>query len=87
MIILTSDPVFCAQSENTSYPNNHNGVRFGTLIFSFRFFLAQYHLVPYDLVAYDWGWCGLVCLVYLSFYLFGVLGMLKYWNIYYFGAI
>ena len=64
MIIVTSDPVFCAHGENTSYPNNHDGVRFGTLIF-----FAEYHLVPYDLVAYDWGWCGLVCLVCLSFYI------------------
>ena len=92
MIILTSDPVFCAHSENTSYPNHHDGVRFGTLIFSFWFFLAQYHLVPYDLVAYDWGGCGLVCLPSTAWYaylfiFFGVLGMLKYWNIYYFGAI
>ena len=86
MIILTSDPVFCAHSENTSYPNHHDGVRFGTLIFSFWFFLAQYHLVPYDLVAYDWGWCGLVCLVCLSFYFFWcawyakILEYLLFWS-------
>ena len=83
---MTSDPVFCAHSENTSYPNHHDGVRFGTLIFSFWFFLAQYHLVPYDLVAYDWGWCGLVCLVCLSFYFFWcawyakILEYLLFWS-------
>ena len=87
MIMLTSDPVFCAHSENTSYPNHHDGVRFGTLIFSFWFFwhsIIWYHMIWWHMIGGGVVWCAWYA--YL-FYFFGVLGMLKYWNIYYFGAI
>ena len=66
MIIVTSDPVFCAHGENTSYPNNHDGLRLGTLIFKQS--IIWYHMI----------WWHIIGGGVLIFLFFGVLGMLKF---------
>ena len=73
---MTSDPVFCAHGENTSYPNNQDGVRLGTLIFLQS--ISWYHMIGGGMVRCAW---------YAYLFIFWCAWHAKILMYYYFGAI
>ena len=97
MIIVTSDPVFCAHGENTSYPNNHDGVRFGTLIFLQS--IIWYHMIWWHMIGGGVVWCAWYAylfifwcawyakiLMYLSFWS-NMIGGGMVWSAWYAGRV